>query len=266
MQPLLLLLAFLLPHTFPSGEIIGGHEARPHSCPYMAFIQFLVEEKNHRCGGVLVRQDFVLTAAHCWGSSIKVTLGAHNIQKQERTQQVISVKKAIPHPDYNPKNLANDIMLLKLEREAKLTAAVRTLSLPWGTGQVRPGEMCHVAGWGRVTPNGIAPDTLQEVELTVQQDRVCESCLRNYNSNTQLCGGDPKQKKSSFKGDSRGPLVCENVIQGIVSYGQNNGKPPRAFTKVSSFLPWIKETMKKPLALGMSQSSLELIQKHPATK
>uniref|UniRef100_A0A9L0SJ69 Peptidase S1 domain-containing protein n=1 Tax=Equus caballus TaxID=9796 RepID=A0A9L0SJ69_HORSE len=80
------------------------------------------------------------------GSSIKVTLGAHNIQKQERTQQVISVKKAIPHPDYNPKNLADDIMLLKLEREAKLTAAVRTLSLPWGTGQVRPGEMCHVAG------------------------------------------------------------------------------------------------------------------------
>uniref|UniRef100_A0A9L0SZP5 Peptidase S1 domain-containing protein n=1 Tax=Equus caballus TaxID=9796 RepID=A0A9L0SZP5_HORSE len=79
-------------------------------------------------------------------SSIKVTLGAHNIQKQERTQQVISVKKAIPHPDYNPKNLADDIMLLKLEREAKLTAAVRTLSLPWGTGQVRPGEMCHVAG------------------------------------------------------------------------------------------------------------------------
>uniref|UniRef100_A0A8C4LK56 Peptidase S1 domain-containing protein n=1 Tax=Equus asinus TaxID=9793 RepID=A0A8C4LK56_EQUAS len=233
-RPSLLLLLFLegKPHpnkTFPSGEIIGGHEARPHSCPYMAFIQFL---------------DFVLTAAHCWGSSIKVTLGAHNIQKQERTQQVISVKKAIPHPDYNPKNLANDIMLLKLEREAKLTAAVRTLSLPWGTGQVRPGEMCHVAGWGRVTPNGIAPDTLQEVELTVQQDRVCESYLRNYNSNTQLCGGDLKQKKSSFKGDSGGPLVCENVIQGIVSYGQNNGKPPRAFTKVSSFLPWIKETMK----------------------
>uniref|UniRef100_A0A8C4M8I7 Peptidase S1 domain-containing protein n=1 Tax=Equus asinus asinus TaxID=83772 RepID=A0A8C4M8I7_EQUAS len=134
--------------------------------------------------------------------------------------------------------------LLPLERKAKLTAAVQPLSLHWGKTQVRPGEVCSVAGWGRVTPNGRESDTLQEVELTVQQDRVCESYLRNYNSNTQLCVGDPKERKSSFKGDSGGPLVCDNVIQGIVSYGQNNGKPPRVFTKVSSFLPWIKRIMK----------------------
>lgn len=46
------------------------------------------------------------------------------------------------------------------------------------------------------------------------------------------------------QGDSGGPLVCNNVAQGIVSYGQKNGSPPRACTKVSSFLPWIKKTMK----------------------
>ena len=46
------------------------------------------------------------------------------------------------------------------------------------------------------------------------------------------------------QGDSGGPLVCKNVIHGIVSYGRNNGTPPRAFTKVSSFLSWIKKTMK----------------------
>ncbi|XP_070484306.1 granzyme B-like isoform X1 [Equus przewalskii] len=244
MQPLLLLLVFLLSPGTEAGEIIGGHEARPHSRPYMAFVQFLVEEKNHRCGGVLVQQDFVLTAAHCWGSSINVTLGAHNIQKQERTQQVISVKEAIPHPDYKRKKFSNDIMLLKLERKATQTAAVRPLSLPWGTAQVRPGEVCSVAGWGRVTRNGRASVTLQEVELTVQQDRVCKSYLRNYNRTTQLCVGDPKEKKSSFKGDSGGPLVCNNLIQGLVSYGRCNGTPPRAFTKVSSFLPWIKKTLK----------------------
>nr|XP_023478967.1 granzyme B-like isoform X3 [Equus caballus] len=244
MQPLLLLLAILVPPGAEADEIIGGHEARPHSPPYMAFVQFLVEEAKDGCGGVLVQQDFVLTAAHCWGSSINVTLGAHNIQKQERTQQVIPVKEAIPHPHYNSKNFANDIMLLKLERRAKLTEAVWPLNLPRGTAQVRPGEVCHVAGWGRVAPNGRASDTLQEVELTVQQDQECESYLQKYNSTTQLCVGDPKEKKSSFKGDSRGPLVCKNVIQGIVSYGRIGGIPPQAFTKVSSFLPWIKKTMK----------------------
>ncbi|XP_070129842.1 granzyme B-like [Equus caballus] len=245
MQPLLLLLAILVSPGAEAGEIIGGHEARPHSRPYMALVQFLIEEKKHRCGGVLVRQDFVLTAAHCWGSSFKVTLGAHDIEKQETTQQNFSVKAAIPHPDYNPKNYSNDIMLLKLERKAKLTAAVRTLSLPRAKAQVRPRQVCRVAGWGIVSPMGSFSDTLQEVELTVQQDRECESYLRNYyNSTTQLCVGDPKEKKSSFKGDSGGPLVCKNVIQGIVSYGRNNGTPPRAFTKVSSFLSWIKKTMK----------------------
>uniref|UniRef100_A0A9L0SAP5 Peptidase S1 domain-containing protein n=1 Tax=Equus caballus TaxID=9796 RepID=A0A9L0SAP5_HORSE len=218
---------------FP-GEIIGGHEARPHSCPYMALVQFLIEEKKHRCGGPP-------TSPLCFlCSSFKVTLGAHDIEKQETTQQNFSVKAAIPHPDYNPKNYSNDIMLLKV-REPPLCSyspGSRLFPLPLG-------PVCRVAGWGRVTPMGSFSDTLQAVELTVQQDRECESYLRNYyNSTTQLCVGDPKEKKSSFKGDSGGPLVCKNVIHGIVSYGRNNGTPPRAFTKVSSFLSWIKKTMK----------------------
>nr|XP_008538758.1 PREDICTED: granzyme H-like isoform X1 [Equus przewalskii] len=263
MQPLLLLLAFLLPPEPGTGIVIGGQEARPHSRPYMALIHALHEGKVQRCGGVLVERDVVLTAAHCWGSSIKVTLGAHNILNRERTQQVISVKEAICHPDYNPKKSSNDIMLLKLEREARQTAAVQPLSLPWGQAPVRPGEVCSVAGWGKVSIDTLAT-TLQEVELTVQQDQECKFYFsNNYNSTTQLCVGDPKEKKSSFQGDSGGPFMCKNVLQGIVCCGQKNGKPPRVFTKVSSFLPWINETMKsyeKPLTVGTSPPSLELIQ------
>ncbi|XP_058393376.1 granzyme B-like isoform X4 [Diceros bicornis minor] len=245
MQRLLLLLAFLLSARAEAGEIIGGHEAKPHSRPYMALVQFLVNDGWKTCGGALVREDFVLTAAHCWGSAISVTLGAHNIQEQEKTQQVIPVRRAIPHPDYNPNNISNDIMLLELARMAKQTAAVRPLSLPWGKAQVRPGQVCSVAGWGRVTPIGPISDTLQEVELIVQEDRECEFRYPGiYSGATQICVGDPKEKKSSFKGDSGGPLVCKKVIQGIVSYGRSDGTPPRGYTKVSSFLPWIKKTMK----------------------
>ena len=88
----------------------------------------------------------------------------------------------------------------QLERKAMWTAAVWPLILPRGTAQVRPGEVCSVAGWGRVAPNGRGSDTLQEVELTVQQDQECKFYFsNNYNSTTQLCVGDPKEKKSSFQ-------------------------------------------------------------------
>ncbi|KAL2790088.1 granzyme H isoform 3 precursor, partial [Daubentonia madagascariensis] len=113
MQPLLLLLAFLLPPRAGTEEIIGGHEAKPHSRPYMAFLQIWDQGSRKTCGGFLIREDFVLTAAHCGGSSINVTLGAHNIKEQETTQQVIPVRRATLHQAYNPKDFSNDIMLLQ---------------------------------------------------------------------------------------------------------------------------------------------------------
>ncbi|XP_077905170.1 granzyme B [Ictidomys tridecemlineatus] len=166
--------------TFPSGEIIGGHESKPHSRPYMAYLQFVAQGVQKKCGGFLIREDFVLTAAHCLGRPMNVTLGAHNIEKQEKTQQVIPVKRTIPHPDYDAHYFYNDIMLLELEKRASLNPAVQPIKLPRGKD----------------------------------------------------------------KGDSGGPLVCNHVAQGIVSYGNKNGKPPRVYTKVSRFLQWIKETMK----------------------
>ncbi|XP_065762954.1 mast cell protease 3-like [Muntiacus reevesi] len=126
----LLLVALLLSPTGEAGKIIGGHEAKPHSRPYMAFLRFKISGEPHICGGFLVREDFVLTAAHCLGSSIDVTLGAHNIMGQERTQQVIPVRRAFPHPHYNEITGVNDIMLLQLTMKAKMTTAVSPVSLP----------------------------------------------------------------------------------------------------------------------------------------
>lgn len=87
----------------------------------------------------------------------------------------------------------------QLEREAKQTAAVRPLRLPTGKTRVRPGQVCSVAGWGRVSMSSLAT-TLQEASLEVQKDRECEFLFRGYYSRaTQICVGDPKKMKTSFK-------------------------------------------------------------------
>ncbi|XP_037691478.1 duodenase-1-like isoform X2 [Choloepus didactylus] len=243
MQLLFLLLALLLPPGAKTGKIIGGHEAKRHSHPYMAFLRIKTPGKS--CGGFLVREDFVMTAAHCWGSKINVILGAHNVKKKEKTQQNIPVRKAIRHPAYDSSTLANDIMLLQLTRKANLSAVVRILSLPTRSGQVKPGMVCNVAGWGRIQVNE-RTNILHEVDLKIQKDKSCISRYKGYyNSAIQLCVGDPNKNKTSFKGDSGGPLVCNKVAQGIVSFGNKNGKPPRVYTKISSYLSWIKKTMRR---------------------
>ncbi|KAM6202539.1 granzyme H-like [Rhynchocyon petersi] len=244
MQILLVLLAFLLPLEPVAEEIIGGHETKPHSRPYMVFIQSLHQNGKRKCGGVLVREDFVLTAAHCWGSSMNVILGAHNIKQQEKTQQRIPVKKAICHPDYDKERFYNDIMLLQLKTKANRTAAVRPLPLPGKKSWVRPRQWCSMAGWGQVS-KGILPTTLQEVELTVQEDQECKRWFPNYYSKTtEICVGDWKKKKTGFQGDSGDPLVCKSMVQGIFSYAPQNRTAPGVFMRVSHFLSWVKRTMK----------------------
>ncbi|XP_063130660.1 mast cell protease 9 isoform X1 [Rattus norvegicus] len=181
----LFFLVAVLPVNTEGGEILWGTESKPHSRPYMAFINFYDSNSDlNRCGGFLVAKDIVMTAAHCNGRNIKVILGAHNIKKRENTQ-VISVLKAKPHENFNSDSLVNDIMLLKLERKAQLNGVVKTIALPRSQDWVKPGQ-----------------------------------------------------------GDSGGPFVCNGVAQGIVSYRLCTWTPPRVFTRISSFIPWIQKTMK----------------------
>uniref|UniRef100_A0A8C2LH84 Peptidase S1 domain-containing protein n=1 Tax=Cricetulus griseus TaxID=10029 RepID=A0A8C2LH84_CRIGR len=222
MPHVLILLIFLLPHE--AEEIIGGHEFKPHSYPHMAFIQSVCDYGNKRCcGGFLVRDNFMLTAAHCLAA---VSLGAHDVTTQEETQQIIPVAK----------DHSNDIMFLK--RKAKKTKAVRTLTLPRVNAQVKPGHVCHLAGWGSTSLNAIrGPAVLHEAILIIQEDQKCTSCFHHYSKTAQICAGDPKKIQAACKGDSGGSLVCDNRVYGIsISLG--------TFTKVVSFLQWIKGSMK----------------------
>nr|XP_025045712.1 mast cell protease 1A-like [Pelodiscus sinensis] len=208
--------------TDDPGKIIGGKEAKPHSRPYMAFLEIQDGEETFGCCGFLVAENFVLTAAHCPGAGmeINVILGAHDIGNMERTQQKMSVSKKIPHPEYDEETFNNDIMLLKVH------------------------SLCNVSGWG-MTSLTATTDTLREVNLSVVTDDDCKSRYLNYFPISMLCVGVRRYRRSTYQGDSGGPLVCGGVAEGIVSFGVKNSiTPPVVFTRISHFLPWIKANMR----------------------
>lgn len=92
------------------------------------------------------------------------------------------------------------LLLQQLKSKAKRTSAVKPLNLPRSNFKVKPGDVCYVAGWGKLGPTGKLSDTLQEVELTVQEDQKCETYLKNaYDKANQICAGDPKIKRASFR-------------------------------------------------------------------
>ncbi|XP_028643181.1 mast cell protease 1-like [Grammomys surdaster] len=245
MQVLLLLMVLLLPLGAGAEEIIGGTEAIPHSRPYMAHLKIInYQGSTVLCGAFLISPQFVLTAAHCKGSEITVILGAHNVSKTESTQQKIKVEKQINHPNFTWNLHFNDIMLLKLEEEAKLTPAVNVIPLPGPSDSIKPGETCWAAGWGLTGVTGSASDTLREVDLKIMDKEACEK-HKYYDDDVQVCVGSPTVLNSVYKGDAGGPLVCAGVAHGIASYNiYPFEKPPSVFTRISSFMPWINDILK----------------------
>ncbi|XP_044518186.1 chymase [Gracilinanus agilis] len=240
---LLLLLAFLLPPGANADEIIGGQESIPHSRPYMAFLEIEKHGFKYQCGGFLIRRDFVMTAAHCAGDSIKVSLGVHNIKKKESTWQILNVKHQIPHPEYDPRRILNDIMLLKLEEKVNLTLAVGPVPIASERNPIDHGKVCRATGWGRTGVIAPGSDTLQEVKLRLMDPVNCKH-YPSFDKKRQLCVGNPKKIQSAYKGDSGGPLICSGVARGIVSYGRHDALPPAVFTRISYYRRWINQILK----------------------
>lgn len=249
-QTLCILFVFQLlsPTGATESGIVGGKVSKPHSRPYMASLQF---QGHHSCGGILIRKDFVLTAAHCKNGreDMTVVLGAHNISKEENSQQHLRVAAYHPHPNYDGKQ-EYDIMLLKLKHNAKLNKYVKPIGLPKKDGKTPANVNCVVAGWGRTGAQETASDVLRETTEKVQFSFECKKIWqKHFNTEHMICTKFDRKKGGICQGDSGGPLICNSKPQGITAFTCenecNNPKYPHVFTKLHFFLPWIKKILQE---------------------
>ncbi|XP_056435985.1 granzyme B-like isoform X2 [Gadus chalcogrammus] len=228
--------------------IVEGTESKPHSRPYMVSLQ---QQKGlHHCGGALVRKDFVLTSAHCNKFGLTAVLGAHNITKEEKSQQRIQVARYHVHPNYKDGLYGFDVMLLKLKTNSILNKYVKPIGLPKKDKRIVANIKCSVAGWGISPPSIAASDVLRESAVKTRSVNECKNIWRDYfNISQMICTHSSGKKGGICKGDSGGPLICRRDALGIAAYYGtdkcDNPTYPNVFMKIPSFVQWIKEVMKK---------------------
>uniref|UniRef100_W5K0L6 Granzyme B-like n=1 Tax=Astyanax mexicanus TaxID=7994 RepID=W5K0L6_ASTMX len=186
---------------------------------------------------------YSLALFHCFsGQVMTVVIGAHNLMDDSVDR--IPVKFYHIYPGYTYL-FNNDIMLLQLENPVQRGAVVDWISIPKTNDDIEANTICSIAGWGRTSSDGSQSDHLMEANVRIIDSRKCKKDWGHYYSSVNMmCAGSGH---GFCQGDSGGPLVCNNVAVGIVSFFEagNCDKPivPNVYTKISQFLPWIKEVI-----------------------
>ncbi|XP_064425448.1 serine protease 1-like isoform X2 [Latimeria chalumnae] len=221
-------------------KIVGGHDCQPYSQPWQASLNY----GYHFCGGSLINDQWVASAAHCCPYAMQIILGDHDLQVFEGTEIIMKIETIVWHPSYDYQTLDHDIMLLKLVHPVPVNERVRPVSLP--TGCPVAGTPCVVSGWGNILSDGVfLPAILQCVTIPILSYEECDRSYPGMISSTMVCAGYLEGGKDACQGDSGGPMVCNGELHGIVSWGFGCAEPnhPGVYTKVCALLPWIESTI-----------------------
>ncbi|KAH8328591.1 hypothetical protein KR067_011288 [Drosophila pandora] len=241
-------------------RIVGGINASPHEFPWIAV---LFKSGKQFCGGSLITNSHILTAAHCvarmtsWDvAALTAHLGDYNIRTDFEVQHVSRrIKRLVRHKGFEFSTLHNDIAILTLSEPVPFTREIQPICLPTSPSQQSrsySGQVATVAGWGSLRENGPQPSILQKVDIPIWANA---ECARKYGRaapggiiESMICAG--QAAKDSCSGDSGGPMIINDggryTQVGIVSWGIGCGKGqyPGVYTRVTSLLPWIYKNIK----------------------
>ncbi|WP_444998217.1 trypsin-like serine protease [Aliikangiella sp. IMCC44359] len=221
-------------------SIVGGNPSTQGDRTYQ------VSLGNGGCGGAIIADQWVLTAAHCisssWPSSVRV--GVHRLSSnQGETHNVI---EKIVHPNFSSVGSGYDVALLKVS--GTINSSYERAKLPTAAviqAAAQPGDILTVSGWGRLTEGGSSPDVLHEVDVPVVSNSTCNSAYGGGINDTMLCAGLASGGKDACQGDSGGPIVAayQNQIYsiGVVSWGDGCARPNKygVYADTYRFVDWI---------------------------
>ncbi|XP_064081880.1 trypsin-like [Macrobrachium nipponense] len=247
--------------------VVGGFESQRNAWPWMALIGIKKEDGfDWFCGGVLINDQWVLTAAHCLDTRVPTTvrLGEHNYESENDDANVedFEISQLVRHPNYSFPVAYHDLALLQLSTKVILKRYISPVCLPWGAEILRnlTGRTVKLTGWGDTQFAGRPSPALQEVDVTMFPISTCQNAYSTLRQSRvhwprgigqeTVCAGHEQGGRDACQGDSGGPLTYQGdeekyFLSGIVStgYGCGNKDFPGIYANVlhAPHLAWIKK-------------------------
>ncbi|XP_041834347.1 coagulation factor X [Melanotaenia boesemani] len=249
----------IIPQRVGDARIVNGEECPPGECPWQALL--LNEDDQGFCGGTILSEYIILTAAHCINETryIYVKLGEFDTEVNDGNEAIHHVASIATHYMYKPDTYHNDIALIKLTTPIKFTRYILPACIPdadFAEKVLMRQPDGLVSGFGRVGEGRQASPTLQRLAVPYVDRQTCIESTQLRISLHMFCAGYDTIAKDACQGDSGGPHVTSYkdtyFITGIVSWGEGCARKGKygVYTQVSKYIRWIRLVMNNLMRKG----------------
>lgn len=183
-------------------RIVGGKETHANEYPWM--VGLYRNGNRLYCGGAIISERHILTAAHCVHSfkknEIKVFLGGHNISTDYVDTR--RVRRIIEHEYFDQVSFDFDIALLELDKPIQFGPKIQPACLPTTQFEDYSGKIAMIAGWGRLGEQESTSTILRQAIVPIWSKDECYASdygKRRLTDN-MMCAGKQEGKVDACQG------------------------------------------------------------------